>query len=215
MHTSIKINWIKSRESRAKEYTNKSSWDNYRGDAFPHIFHRNPKIRCRDTSSPLLSMPPCLTPCLIVKASEHCPFQSTILREEYQLCAKYVLIYPSGWARQGDCNFYPVHMHKGWSNRFCHCHENGQLWSFKHVCAVTTMNCMVDISEKLVSVLAEHGSLALQIVLFCPVVYWPHPLHVVIWSIRLGMLDLHAGKGHQVMKCIQLRIRYNGWRACA
>ena len=162
-------------------------------------------------------MPPCLTPCLIVKASEHCPFQSTILREEYQLCVKYVLIYPSGWAWQGDCNFYPVHMHKGWSNRFCHCHENGQLWSFKHLCCnyhelhgryqrkTGFCACWTWLAS------ATNSAFSFGM----PVVYWPHPLHVVIWSIRLGMLDLHAGKGHQVMKCIQLRIRYNGWRACA
>ena len=54
------------------------------------------------------------------------------------------------------------------------------------ICVCCNYHRLVDVGEKLVCLLriAEHGLLALQIVHFLfslPVVYWSHPLHVLMW----------------------------------
>ena len=53
--------------------------------------------------------------------------------------------------------------------------------------------------------IAQNGLLMLQIVHFLfsmPVVYRPHPLFSML--MRLRMLNLSVGKGHQVMKQLYL-----------
>ena len=87
-------------------------------------------------------------------------------------------------------------------------HKNRQIW-VPGIYVFCNYHKLADISKKTgfcALRVAEYGSLVLQIVHFpfsMHVFYQLHPLHVLT-LIQLRMFDLDAGKGCQIMKCIQV-----------